>query len=175
MELKNKKEIKNALNNLIKDIIDDIIKILTLIMVIKKKFIKKKKIEINGNDINIKNDNKISNTSYSNEIKFLYELKVFLFKKDDFIIINITPNEIIKMIKEKILIKQWLKKNTRLQKKKIMKLRIIEKIGNKFIYKFFHFQDAKSIIIIISKFQLLWKINFIKSKALNFDIFFFKK
>ena len=43
MELKNKKEIKNALNNLIKDIIDDIIKILTLIMAIKKKFIKKKK------------------------------------------------------------------------------------------------------------------------------------
>ena len=37
--------------------------------------------------------------------KFLYELKVFLFKKDDFIIINITPDEIIKMIKEKILIK----------------------------------------------------------------------
>ena len=65
----------------------------------------KNKKEIKNDNINIKNDNKISNTSYSNEIKFLYELKVFLFKKDDFIIINITPDEIIKMIKEKILIK----------------------------------------------------------------------
>ena len=151
MELKNKKEIKNALNNLIKDIIDGIIKNIDFNNGNHKKVFKEeKKIEINDNDIKIKNENKISNTSSSNEIKleenFLYELKVFLFNKDDFIIINITPDETIKMIKEKIINKIVAEKEYEVTNEKDYELRIMEKIGDKFIYKFFHYQDAKSII-----------------------------
>ena len=151
IEIKNKKEVKNAIKNLIKDIIDDIIKNIDCNNGNHKKVYKEeKKIEINDNDIKIKNENKISNTSSSNEIKleenFLYELKVFLFNKDDFIIINITPDETIKMIKEKIINKIVAEKEYEVTNEKDYELRIMEKIGDKFIYKFFHYQDAKSII-----------------------------
>ena len=142
---------KNAIKNLIKDIIDDIIKNIDFNNGNHQKVYKEeKKIEINDNDIKIKNENKISNTSSSNEIKleenFLYELKVFLFNKDDFIIINITPNETINMVKEKIINKILAEKDYEITNEKDYELRIVEKIGDKFIYKFFHFQDIKPII-----------------------------
>ena len=152
-EIKNKKEIKNAIIKLIKDIIDDIIKNIDFNNSNHKKIYKEeKKIEIKDNNLNIKNENenKISNTSSSNEIKlednFSYELKVFLFNKDDFIIINITPNETIQMIKEKIINKILAEKDYEITNEKDYELRIVEKIGDKFIYKFFNFQDIKSII-----------------------------
>ena len=70
IEIKNKKEIKNAIINLAKNIINDIIKNIDFNNNNHKKVYKEeKKIEINDNDIKIKNENKISNTSSSNEIK----------------------------------------------------------------------------------------------------------
>ena len=152
-EIKNKKEIKNAIINLTKNIINDIIKNIDFNNSNHKKDYKEeKKIEISDNNLNIKNENenKISNTSSSSEIKlednFSYELKVFLFNKDDFIIINITPNETIKMVKEKIINKILAEKDYEITNEKDYELRIVEKIGDKFIYKFFHFQDIKPII-----------------------------
>ena len=152
-EIKNKKEIKNAIINLAKNIINDIIKNIDFNNNNHKKVYKEeKKIEISDNNLNIKNENenKISNTSSSSEIKlednFSYELKVFLFNKDDFIIINITPNETIKMVKEKIINKILAEKDYEITNEKDYELRIVEKIGDKFIYKFFHFQDIKPII-----------------------------
>ena len=152
-EIKNKKEIKNAIINLAKNIINDIIKNIDFNNSNHKKDYKEeKKIEISDNNLNIKNENenKISNTSSSSEIKlednFSYELKVFLFNKDDFIIINITPNETIKMVKEKIINKILAEKDYEITNEKDYELRIVEKIGDKFIYKFFHFQDIKPII-----------------------------
>ena len=152
-EIKNKKEIKNAIINLAKNIINDIIKNIDFNNGNHQKVYKEeKKIEISDNNLNIKNENenKISNTSSSSEIKlednFLYELKVFLFNKDDFIIINITPNETIKMVKEKIINKILAEKDYEITNEKDYELRIVEKIGDKFIYKFFHFQDIKPII-----------------------------
>ena len=152
-EIKNKKEIKNAIINLAKEIINDVIKNIDFNNSNHKKDYKEeKKIEINDNNLNIKNENenKISNTSSSSEIKlednFSYELKVFLFNKDDFIIINITPNETIKMVKEKIINKILAEKDYEITNEKDYELRIVEKIGDKFIYKFFHFQDIKPII-----------------------------
>ena len=71
---------------------------------------------------------------------------MFLFNKDDFIIINITPNETIKMVKEKIINKILAEKDYEITNEKDYELRIVEKIGDKFIYKFFHFQDIKPII-----------------------------
>jgi hypothetical protein len=148
-----KKEIKNAIINLAKNIINDIIKNIDFNNSNHKKVYKEeKKIEISDNNLNIKNENenKISNTSSSSEIKlednFSYELKVFLFNKDDFIIINITPNETIKMVKEKIINKILAEKDYEITNEKDYELRIVEKIGDKFIYKFFHFQDIKPII-----------------------------
>ena len=152
-EIKNKKEIKNAIINLAKNIINDIIKNIDFNNSNHKKVYKEeKKIEKSDNNLNIKNENenKISNTSSSSEIKlednFSYELKVFLFNKDDFIIINITPNETIKMVKEKIINKILAEKDYEITNEKDYELRIVEKIGDKFIYKFFHFQDIKPII-----------------------------
>ena len=152
-EIKNKKEIKNAIINLAKNIINDIIKNIDFNNSNHKKDYKEeKKIEISDNNLNIKNENekKKSNTSSSSEIKlednFSYELKVFLFNKDDFIIINITPNETIKMVKEKIINKILAEKDYEITNEKDYELRIVEKIGDKFIYKFFHFQDIKPII-----------------------------
>ena len=152
-EIKNKKEIKNAIINLAKNIINDIIKNIDFNNSNHKKDYKEeKKIEISDNNLNIKNENekKKSNTSSSSEIKlednFSYELKVFLFNKDDFIIINITPNETIKMVKEKIINKILAEKDYEITNEKDYELRIMEKIGDKFIYKFFHFQDIKPII-----------------------------
>jgi len=152
-EIKNKKEIKNAIINLTKDIIDDIIKNIDCNNNNHEKvYIEEKKIKINDNNLNIKNENenKISNIPSSNEIiledNTSYELKVFLFNKDDFIIINITPNETINMVKEKIINKILAEKDYEITNEKDYELRIVEKIGDKFIYKFFHFQDIKPII-----------------------------
>ena len=152
-EIKNKKELKNAILNLAKEIINDVIKNIDFNNSNHKKDYKEeKKIEISDNNLNIKNENekKKSNTSSSSEIKlednFSYELKVFLFNKDDFIIINITPNETIKMVKEKIINKILAEKDYEITNEKDYELRIVEKKGDKFIYKFFHFQDIKPII-----------------------------
>ena len=149
----NKKEIKDAINILIKSIIDDIIKNIdnnSNNNKDNKNGINKEKTNEEISNKNIKNENKIN--IKSNEIKiednFLYELKVFLFNKDDFITINITPQETIEIIKERIINKIIAEKDYEIEysNEKDYELRTMEKVGDKFISKSFPFEDAKSLI-----------------------------
>ena len=144
----NKKETKKVINNLIKSIIDDIIK--NIDININNKNINNKVHNEKEEEINDNIDNIIKTSS--NEIKleenFFYEIKVFLFGKDDFIIINITPQDSIKKIKERIINEIIAEKDYKIEysNEEVYELKTIEKIGDKFISSYFHFEDAKALI-----------------------------
>ena len=97
------KENKLMIKNLLMSIIDDMIKNIENKQSVKEaqkdiKTVNEKKISL------IKfNSMEINYNSNNNNENILYELKVFLFNKDDFININIKPEDTINMIKENII------------------------------------------------------------------------
>ena len=97
----NNKEIKEMINNLLMNIIDNIFSNY------ENNIIEKDELEEFKNIINEKKskDTIIKFNSSEKKIneRLLHELKVFLFNKDDFITINITPEDTIKSIKERII------------------------------------------------------------------------
>ena len=97
----NNKEIKEMITNLLTNIIDNIF------LNYENNFKEKDEIEELKNIINEKKvkDKIIRFNSSEKKIneRLLHELKVFLFNKDDFITINVTPEDSIKSIKERII------------------------------------------------------------------------
>ena len=86
------KEIKLMIRNLLMNIINDIINNIEI-----KNDKNEKEKEINFMKFNSMAIN------YNNDENYLHELKVFLFNKDDFINIDIKPDDTINMVKEKII------------------------------------------------------------------------
>ena len=86
------KEMKLMIRNLLMNIIDDIINNIEI-----KNDKDEKEKEINFMKFNSMEIN------YNNDENYLHELKVFLFNKDDFINIDIKPDDTINMVKEKII------------------------------------------------------------------------
>ena len=84
------KEIKLMIRNLLMNIINDIINNIEI------------KNDKNEKEINFMKFNSME-INYNNDEKYLHELKVFLFNKDDFINIDIKPDDTINMVKEKII------------------------------------------------------------------------
>ena len=143
---KNRKEIKQMIKSLLQSIIEEIIK-----------NINNKKLDENNIE-NIENNSikeekiKLNLIKYhSTEIKFkenyFYELKVFIFNKDDFIIINITTEDTIKAIKEKIINKIIAEKEYEIKysSDKDYELRILKKEDDKFILGQYPIEDTKYI------------------------------
>ena len=124
-------ENKLMIKNLLMNIIDDIIKNIKSENKIKKglnvnKIINEKKINLmkfNSMEIN-----------YNNNENYLHELKVFLFNKDDFININIKPEETINMVKEKIINKIIAEKDYEIKNNSLneYELRMIKVENDKF-------------------------------------------
>jgi len=141
----NNKEIKEMIKSLLQSIIDEIIKNINNI----------KNDVNNSDDIDklIKEERiKFNLIKYhSTEIKFkeknFYELKVFIFNKDDFIIINITPEDSIKSIKENIINKIIAEKEYEIKysSDKDFELRILKKEDDKFILGKYPIEDTKYI------------------------------
>ena len=96
------------------------------------------------------NSNSLLGTSSEQIIKgdIFYEVKVFLFNKDDFITIKITIEDSIKMIKERIINKIVAEKEYEINysSEKDYELRTIEENEDKFVIGFFSIEDAKFII-----------------------------
>ena len=96
------------------------------------------------------NSNSLIGTSSEKIIKgdIFYEVKVFLFNKDDFITIKITIEDSIKMIKERIINKIVAEKEYEINysSEKDYELRTIEENEDKFVIGFFSIEDAKFII-----------------------------
>ena len=96
------------------------------------------------------NSNSLIGTSSEKIIKgdIFYEVKVFLFNKDDFITIKITIEDSIKMIKERIINKIVAEKEYEINysSEKDYELRTIEENEDKFVTGFFSIEDAKFII-----------------------------
>ena len=86
------KEIKLMIRNLLMNIINDIINNIEI-----KNDKNEKEKEINFMKFNSMEIN------YNNDENYLHKLKVFLFNKDDFINIDIKPDDTINMVKEKII------------------------------------------------------------------------
>ena len=96
------------------------------------------------------NSNSLIGTYKEKIIKgdIFYEVKVFLFNKDDFITIKITIEDSIKMIKERIINKIVAEKEYEINysSEKDYELRTIEENEDKFVTGFFSIEDAKFII-----------------------------
>ena len=128
----NNREIKEMITNLLMSIIDDII------YNIEDNYEEKDDIEELKKIINVKKvkDRFIKFNSSEKRIneKLLYELKVFLFNKDDFLIINITPEDSIKSIKERIINKIIAEKDYEIKysSEKDYDLRIMTEKNDKF-------------------------------------------
>ena len=95
-------------------------------------------------------DNFKINNSSEKIIKgdIFYEIKVFLFNKDDFIKIKITKEDSIKAIKERIINKIVAEKDYEIKysSEKDYELRTLEEMDDKFNTGFFPIEDAKFII-----------------------------
>ena len=96
------------------------------------------------------NSNSLIGTSSEKIIKgdIFYEVKVFLFNKDDFIKIKITKEDSIKAIKERIINKIVAEKDYEIKysSEKDYELRTLEEMDDKFNTGFFPIEDAKFII-----------------------------
>ena len=128
---RNNTKINQMIKNLLISIIDNIIKNI-------KEEKKDKEIIIdkgfNSPKIKIKND-------------LFYEIKVFLFNKDDFIIINIKPDDTIKILKERIINKIIAEKEYEIKYTSEIDydLRTLEEDDDKFIIGLAPIEDIKTI------------------------------
>lgn len=138
-----KETIKQMIKNLIRSIIDNIIK---NISINKSKKNNIKEIDNITNEKNIiKNESIVPKINLTENV--IRELKIYLFNQDDFIIINITPDDSISMIKERIINKIIAEKDYELQftSEKDYDLRSIEIIDDQFIMGLAAIKDVKSI------------------------------
>ena len=138
-----KETIKQMIKNLIISIIDNIIKNISINKSEKNNI---KEIDNITNEKNIiKNESIVSKINLTENV--IRELKIYLFNQDDFIIINITPDDSISMIKERIINKIIAEKDYELQftSEKDYDLRSIEIIDDQFIMGLAAIKDVKSI------------------------------
>lgn len=138
-----KETIKQMIKNLIISIIDNIIKNISINKSEKNNI---EKIDNITNEKNIiKNENIVPKINLTENV--IRELKIYLFNQDDFIIINITPDDSISMIKERIINKIIAEKDYELQftSEKDYDLRSIEIIDDQFIMGLAPIKDIKSI------------------------------
>ena len=132
------KAIQLMIKSLLLSIIDDIFKKIS-----KEKY----KEELNE----IIEDKKIKNNIINHDLKikenFFHELKVFLFNKDDFILINIAPDDTVKMIKNRIINKIIAEKEYELKfpSEENYDLRIIKIVNDKFVIDSHPIGDVKII------------------------------
>ena len=128
---RNNTKINQMIKNLLISIIDNIINNI-------KEEKKDKEINIdkgfNSPKIKIKND-------------LFYEIKVFLFNKDDFVIINIKPDDTIKIVKERIINKIIAEKEYEIKytSEADYDLRTVEEEDDKFIIGLAPIEDIKTI------------------------------
>ena len=138
-----KETIKQMIKNLIISIIDNIIKNISINKSEKNNI---KEIDNITNEKNIiKNESIVPKINITENV--IRELKIYLFNQDDFIIINITPDDSISMIKERIINKIIAEKDYELQftSEKDYDLRSIEIIDDQFIMGLAAIKDVKSI------------------------------
>ena len=138
-----KETIKQMIKNLIISIIDNIIKNISINKSEKNNIEKIDKITNEKNII--KNESIVPKINLTENV--IRELKIYLFNQDDFIIINITPDDSISMIKERIINKIIAEKDYELQftSEKDYDLRSIEIIDDQFIMGLAAIKDVKSI------------------------------
>ena len=144
-----KNEIKSMIKNLLINIIDNII--YNIHSENKNSIEEKKNINISIDEEKIKNSKLIKFNSmeinYNNNENDSRELKVFLFNKDDFIIINIKPEDTIDTIKETIINKIIAEKDYEIKYSsgKEYDLRTIKVENDKFIVGFLPIENTKFI------------------------------
>ena len=144
-----KNEIKSMIKNLLINIIDDIIH--NIHSENKNSIEEGKNINISIDEEKIKNSKLIKFNSmeinYNNNENDSRELKVFLFNKDDFIIINIKPEDTIDTIKETIINKIIAEKDYEIKYSsgKEYDLRTIKVENDKFIVGFLPIENTKFI------------------------------
>jgi len=144
-----KNEIKSMIKNLLINIIDDII--YNIHSENKNSIEEEKNINISIDEEKIKNSKLIKFNSmeinYNNNENDSRELKVFLFNKDDFIIINIKPEDTIDTIKETIINKIIAEKDYEIKYSsgKEYDLRTIKVENDKFIVGFLPIENTKFI------------------------------
>ena len=144
-----KNEIKSMIKNLLINIIDDIIH--NIHSENKNSIEEEKNINISIDEEKIKNSKLIKFNSmeinYNNNENDSRELKVFLFNKDDFIIINIKPEDTIDTIKETIINKIIAEKDYEIKYSsgKEYDLRTIKVENDKFIVGFLPIENTKFI------------------------------
>ena len=128
---RNNTKINQMIKNLLISIIDNIINNI-------KEEKKDKEINIdkgfNSPKIKIKND-------------LFYEIKVFLFNRDDFVIINIKPDDTIKIVKERIINKIIAEKEYEIKytSEADYDLRTVEEDDDKFIIGLAPIEDIRTI------------------------------
>ena len=138
-----KETIKQMIKNLIISIIDNIIKNISINKSEKNNI--EKIVNITNEKNIIKNESIVPKINLTENV--IRELKIYLFNQDDFIIINITPDDSISMIKERIINKIIAEKDYELQftSEKDYDLRSIEIIDDQFIMGLAAIKDVKSI------------------------------
>lgn len=149
------KEIKIMIKNLLMNIIDDIIKNINIINIRKtsnkdsfdeaEQNINTLKINEQKINLNLMKYNSVE-INY-NKVKYFRELKVFLFNKDDFIIIEITSEDTINMIKEKIINKIIAEKDYEIKYNSLdeYELKTIKVENDKYVVGLLPIPDTKFI------------------------------
>ena len=146
------KEIKIMIKNLLMNIIDEIIKNINKRKASNKDSIDEDELNMNTSKINDQNINlnlmKYNSVEINyNKVKYIRELKVFLFNKDDFIIIDITPEDTINILKEKIINKIIAEKDYEIKYNSLdeYELKTIKVENDKFIVGLLPIPDIKFI------------------------------
>ena len=146
------KEIKIMIKNLLMNIIDEIIKNINKRKASNKDSIDEDELNMNTSKINDQNINlnlmKYNSVEINyNKVKYIRELKVFLFNKDDFIIIDISPEDTINILKEKIINKIIAEKDYEIKYNSLdeYELKTIKVENDKFIVGLLPIPDIKFI------------------------------
>jgi hypothetical protein len=146
------KEIKIMIKNLLMNIIDEIIKNINKRKASNKDSIDEDELNMNTSKINDQNINlnlmKYNSVEINyNKVKYIRELKVFLFNKDDFIIIDITPEDTINILKEKIINKIIAEKDYEIKYNSLdeYELKTIKVENDKYVVGLLPIPDTKFI------------------------------
>ena len=128
---RNNTKINQMIKNLLISIIDNIINNI--------------KEEKKDKEINI--DKGLSSPKIKIKNNLYYEIKVFLFNRDDFVIINIKPDDTIKIVKERIINKIIAEKEYEIKytSEADYDLRTVEEEDDKFIIGLAPIEDIKTI------------------------------
>jgi hypothetical protein len=128
---RNNTKINQMIKNLLISIIDNIINNI--------------KEEKKDKEINI--DKELSSPKIKIKNNLYYEIKVFLFNRDDFVIINIKPDDTIKIVKERIINKIIAEKEYEIKytSEADYDLRTVEEEDDKFIIGLAPIEDIRTI------------------------------